>query len=719
MRLIRRLAQISAISLTFIVLAALIAGLVSPSVAWRLKLLQAKLSGKIPEISWPLLIKWSRPGSPVNLYHLASVPNVSASVTNYMTDHMFAAAGGKTYGRICSSCHGDDALGRAGPNLLAAVVSMPDWKFFSTVKWGRPGTIMAAQPLTDAEIWEVCSFLREAAVDSAVGRKQLDENNLPFQPVSPDMLLAAGKTGEWLTYAGNYAGYRHGAQNQITRQNVQQLGLAWASQLPSDGGFQESSPVVVGERMFVTEPPEGVTALNAKTGALLWQFHRPIPAGIPLCCGSPNKGVAVLGKNIYVATFDSHLLALDAATGAKVWDVEVADWRQSYTMTGAPLAIDDRIVVGVAGGDFGVRGFLASFSASDGSLQWKFYTVPAPGQTGHETWPNDSSWEHGGAATWTTGSYDPSLGLIYWGTGNPDPVFNLKSRPGINLYSDSVIAVDARTGELRWYYQFTPSDDHGWDATQQPILSDINWEGQTIPALFLANRNGFFYALDRKTGRFLFAKPYAKQTWASGFTNDGRPVILPNSHSTPTGTMVSPASNGATNWWPPSFDPKRKLLYVPSVDSADLFFNIDGQTWHAGRNFLASGYQRAHNQPATLAVRAINVSTGELRWDATLEIGGGEVPGEMGGVLSTNGDLVFAGHDNEFGAFDADTGAQLWSTNLGGVVHAAAISYSVEDRQYIAIFAGRTLFVFALSFDDSRTSTRAARTPSRPKTYRP
>jgi len=713
LKLIKRLLQIFVIGALSVALLSMVAGLASTSVAWRLKLLKLKLFGEVPEIPFPLLLKWMRPGSPVNLHHLSEVPNMNASVTNLFTDAASAAAGGRNFGRICSQCHGDDALGRTGPNLIAAIGNMPDWKFFSTVKWGRPKTIMTAQPLTDLEIWQVCAFLRQSALDAAVGKKDTDAKIASFQPVSPDMLLSAGQTGDWLTYAGNYAGYRHGIQNQITRQNIQHARLAWAAQLPSDDGFQESSPIVVGDRMFVTEPPEGVTALNAKTGAILWQFHRPIPRNIPLCCGSPNKGVAVLGKNIYVATFDAHLLALDAATGAKIWDVEVADWHQGYSMTGAPLAIDDRIVIGVAGGDFGIRGFLTAYSASDGAQQWKFYTVPGPGQPGHETWPGDS-WEHGGAATWTTGSYDPVLGLVYWGTGNPDPVFNLKSRPGDNLYSCSVIALDPRTGELRWYYQFTPSDDHGWDATQQPILSDITWQGHSIPALFLANRNGFFYALDRKTGRFLFARPFAKQTWASGFTQDGHPVILPGAHSTPTGAIVSPPSNGATNWWPPSFDVKRNLLFVPSVDSADLYFNIEGQTYHAGRSFLASGFQRAHNQPATLAVRAIDVSTGQLRWDSTLEIGGGEVPGEMGGVLSTDGDLVFAGHGDEFDAFDADTGEKLWDTALGGVVHAAPISYTVADRQYIAVFAGRALFVFALPPEDLRTGALIAPKKTRP-----
>jgi alcohol dehydrogenase (cytochrome c) len=235
---------------------------------------------------------------------------------------------------------------------------------------------MKAQPLSDVEIWQICSFIRQSALDAAVGKKDLHRESPSYVPVSADTLRTAGRSGDWITYTGNYAGYRHGAQNQINRGNVQRLRLAWAAQLPSDGGFQESSPIVVGDRMFVTEPPEGVTALNAETGAILWQFHRPLPPNLPPpCCGMPNKGVAVLGKNVYVETFDVHLLALDAATGAKVWDTMIADAHKGYSMTGAPLVINDRIVVGVAGGDLGIRGFLDAYSASDGRQLWRFDTV--------------------------------------------------------------------------------------------------------------------------------------------------------------------------------------------------------------------------------------------------------------------------------------------------------------------------------------------------------
>ena len=660
-----------------------------------------------------------KPDSPVNLHHLAYVPNVNASITNTLTDRDSAAAGARTFGRVCSSCHGDDARGRTGPNLLAAITDLSDWQFFATVKWGRPKTMMVAQPLSEREIWQICAFLRQSALDAALGEKSADAAPTRVQPVSAEMLRSAGQSGDWLTYAGNYAGHRHAIHTQINRDNVGRLRLAWAAQLPSDGGYQESSPIVVGDRMFVTEPPEGVTALDARNGTVLWQFHRPIPSGISSCCGAPNKGVAVLGTHVYVTSFDSHLIALDAATGTKLWDVTAADWHQGYTMTGAPLAIGDSIVIGVAGGDFGVRGFLDAYRAADGSKLWRFYTVPGPGQPGHDTWSGDT-WQHGGASTWVTGAYDPNLGLIYWGTGNPGPVFDTKTRAGRNLYTCSLVAVDARTGELRWYYQFTPGDDRGWDSTQQPVLADIVWQGQVVPGVLVANRNGFLYALDRRTGHFLYAKAFAEQSWASGFTPDGEPIVVTTAHPSPTGTAISPASNGATSWWPPSLDPKRALLFIPAVDSADTYFNVEPEKYVEGRAFLDGGFVRTHNQATTLALRAFDVSTGGLRWDATLEKGGDDVPGEMGGVLSTGGGLVFAGrHSSEFDAFDSDTGAKLWSIPLGGVIHAAPISYLVGDQQYVAIFAGRTLFVFGLAPDDHATPTDSVSSPVHGKSGAP
>jgi alcohol dehydrogenase (cytochrome c) len=710
MRLLKRFLKIAAIAFVALVLVLTIAVHSSHTFAWRYTVLKAKATGKIPEVPLLFLLKWMRPDSYVNIRRLAVVPNVNSGITNSNTGPVSAANGARVFGRTCAECHGDNARGRTGPDLLAAMGRMSDWGFFSTVKWGRRKTIMMAQPLSDLEVWQVLTFLRQSAIDATVGERAFDPSSSAFQPVSADMLRSAGQTGDWLTYAGNYAGYRHSLQAQITNRNVQHLRLAWAAQLPADSPTLESSPIVVGDRMFVTESPEGVTALNAKTGAVLWEFHRPVPGNIPLCCGSQNRGVAVLGKNLYVATLDAHLLALDAATGAKLWDVQVADWHQGYSMTAAPLIIDDRVVVGIAGGDFGIRGFVTAFSASDGAQLWKTYTIPAPGEPGNETWANNS-WQHAGVATWNTGSYDPALGLIYWGTGNPDPVFNTATRAGTNLYACSLLALDARTGALRWYYQFTPADDHDWDATQQPILADIKWQGETVPAVFEANRNAFFYALDRRNGNFLFAKPFAKQTWASGFTPDGRPIVIPSAHPSRAGTVISPAAGGATNWWPPSFDPQRKLLFVPSVDAADLFFSDEVPSFHQGTAFTASGFQRPANQPMTLAVRAIDISSGDIRWDTTLAAGGAEVRGEMGGVLSTEGGLVFAGFGYEFFAFDIDTGKKLWITPLGGILHSPPISYSLSGQQFVSVIGGRTLFTFTLP-DDQRTATRASTSTS-------
>jgi alcohol dehydrogenase (cytochrome c) len=708
------LAQFLLLAIVGIALASFVGSLVSPKIAWRVRLLNDKLTGRIPQIPLFQLLEWSLPKSPVNLYRLSSTPNVNASVINDFDDRASGAKGERIFGHTCAGCHGDAARGGVGPNLVAAIGGLSDWQFFSTVKWGRPGTLMRPQPVSDLEIWQIEAFIRQTALDAAVGKKYSANSITPYQPVTTEMLSAGEADGDWLTYAGDFAGTRHSPLTAITPENVRTLRLAWAAQLPTGDGHEESTPIVVGPWMFVTEQPEGVTALDARTGRVIWQFHRPLPSDVPQCCGEPNRGVAVLGRDVYVGTFDAHLIALSAATGAKLWDAKVADWRQAYSLTSAPFVAGRRIVVGVAGGDFGTRGFLAAYSPSTGSRLWRFYTVPAPGEPGANTWSGDS-WKHGGAAAWFNGAYDPKLGLIYFGTGNPEPAMIHGQRLGDNLYSNCMVALDVRTGKLRWYFQFTPGDDHGWDSTEQPILADITWLGQSVPALLLANRNGFFYALDRRTGRFLFAKAFAKQTWAAGFDANGRPIRLPNSDPTPSGTVVSPPGWGATSWWSPSFDPMRGLVFVPSVDSADLMVAAKEAEYNVDRLFVGSGIERAPDQPTTLAVRAIDAATGQIRWNTIIEQGGGEVAGQMGGVLSTAGGVVFAGHAHEFDAYDADNGAVLWRTPLGGGIYGAPMSYAVAGQQYVAVVSGRTLFVFSLppgKASPARRPTRAARRPT-------
>jgi len=627
---------------------------------------------------------------------LAELPNPNASITNPFLDVHTADVGVRVYGRQCVECHGENARGGTGPDLVAAVGTMTDWAFFSSVKWGRSGTIMRAQPLSDTEIWQVHAFVRQRAIEMTVGKHSHDGELPPFPAVTFDALRDADSSSDWLTYSGNYAGFRHARQTQISNRNVQNLRLVWAAQLTARDSALESTPVVVGGRMFVTESPEGLTALDAKTGTVLWEFRRPAPSGILLCCGSSNRGVAVLDDMVFVETLDAHLIAFDAATGAKRWETEVANWHDGYSMTGAPLAMKDQIVIGVAGGDMGIRGFIAAYSPKDGSLRWKFDTIPGPGQPGNETWEGDS-WKHGGAATWTTGTYDPTLGLIYWGTGNPAPDFTVEGRAGSNLYASSLVAIDAQTGKLRWYFQFEPADTHDWDAVQEPVLADIPWHGKLTPVLMQANRNGFFYVLNRQTGEFLLVKQYAKQTWASGFDVDGHPIVRSGSKPSHKGTLVWPSAGGATNWWPPSFDPHRRLLFVPAVDGASLFFQADKvPQFSVGEDFGGSSTQRAANQPYFISLRAIDVATGELRWEAPLAAGGPETRTDLGGVLSTDGDLVFTGSGNELLAMDADTGKKLWVTPLGGATHAPPITYTMGDQQYVTVIAGRSVFTFAL-----------------------
>jgi alcohol dehydrogenase (cytochrome c) len=362
-------------------------------------------------------------------------------------------------------------------------------------------------------------------------------------------------------------------------------------------------------------------------------------------------------------------------------------------MTGAPLALRDRVIVGVAGGEFGIRGFVAAYRASDGQLLWKFDTVPGPGKPGHDTWAGDS-WKIGGAPTWTVGAYDPELNLLYWGVGNPAPPFKSKERAGVNLYSNSVVALDADSGELRWHYQFTPADEHDWDAVQQPVLAEIQWQGRPRQALLWANRNAFFYALDRKTGEFLFAKPFAKQTWNSGFTADGRPIPVLEASPTHKGSLVWPAG-GATNWWPPSYDTGRRLMYVPSIDAASIYFTSEARPEKGKEQFLGSTSVFAANQLAAASVKAIEAHTGKVRWEALLQRGP-DPPRSVGGVLSTAGGVVFVGHTDEFLALDSDTGRILWRIRVGGRINAPPVAYAVGRTQYIALMAGNALFAFSL-----------------------
>jgi alcohol dehydrogenase (cytochrome c) len=690
---VRRLALISLVCVAVLGASAALAIMTSDAFTWRVRVVRAKLLGKFPEVPLVEFLKWLAPKSPVYLGNLADNPNVVSAIENLLSDKESVEKGAQLFGGLCASCHGDNGKGQTGPDLVSSIGNRTDWVFFAAVKWGLPGTVMAAQPLSDRQIWETHAYLKQLALkdSSAYG------GFAPLGPINVDAasIRASGeRPNEWLTFAGNYAGHRHSSLTGISKQNVRGLRVAWVAQLRSAQEFLEASPIVASNLVFATESPEGVVALNAKTGTKVWQFRRSLPSGLPLCCGSVNRGVAILDDSVFVATLDAHLVAINASTGRKKWETRVADFRDGYSMTGAPLALGDRVIVGVAGGEFGIRGFIAAYSASDGRLLWKFSTVPGPGELGHDTWAGDS-WKTGGAPTWSTGAYDAELNLLYWGVGNPAPPFLRKERAGANLFSNSVVALDAGSGELRWHYQFTPADEHDWDSVQQPVLAEILWQGKPRRVLLWANRNGFFYALDRQTGRFLFAKQFAKQTWAAGFTPDGRPIPRPEASPNHNGSLVWPATGGATNWWPPSYDADRKLLYVPSLDAASIYFAGQARLEKGKRQFLGSTSVVAADESAAASIKAIETGTGNVRWATQLDRGP-DIPHVIGGVLSTAGGVVFAGYRDEFLAFDSDTGRTLWRIRVGGRVNAPPVAYAVGRTQFIALMAGNSLFAFSL-----------------------
>jgi len=417
-----------------------------------------------------------------------------------------------------------------------------------------------------------------------------------------------------------------------------------------------------------------------------------------------NHGLAMLGDTLFLATLDAHLVALDAKTGRPLWNTPVANPNAGYAMTLAPLVVKDKVIVGVAGGEFGIRGFIAAYDARTGREAWKFYTIPGPGEPGHETWQSDA-WEHGGGSVWTTGSYDPDLNLTYWGTGNPGPDWNPAQRAGDNVYTDSVVALDPDTGKLKWFYQFTPNDPYDYDSTQVPVLVDTTWNGSPRKLMMWGNRNGFFYVLDRVNGQFLAGYPFVKVNWASGLDAKGRPIQTPQ----PDGEGTFPGVQGGTNWYSPSYSPRTGLFYVSAWQDYASVFVKEAQKYEEGRRFVggrpASPIPGGQNVPSLKRgpinvwteaaghgeVIALDPRTGAKKWKFAMT----DVTDS--GILTTATDLLFAGgREGYFHALDARTGALLWKANLGGQVASGPMTYQVDGKQYVAVAAGHSLFAFAL-----------------------
>jgi len=520
------------------------------------------------------------------------------------------------------------------------------------------------------------------------------------------LLNAAAEPHNWLTYSGSYASQRHTALRQIRPSNVGELELKWAFQAQSLESF-ETTPLVVDGVMYLTEAPNTAVALDAATGRLFWRYqHNPTADARP-CCGRVNRGLAILGQTLFMATIDAKLIAIDAVTGQPLWQKSIADPGAGYAMTLAPLVVKDKVIIGVAGGEYGIRGFIAAYDAVSGEERWRFYTIPAPGEPGFETWADGGdAWRYGGASVWLTGSYDPALDLTYWGIGNPGPDWNPAQRPGDNLYSDSVVALDPDTGELKWHFQFTPNDDYDYDAVQVPVLVDLPTTSLSSGKLMLwGNRNGFFYVLDRVTGEFIRGLPFVKVNWASGLDERGRPLETPQ----PLGSVTFPGVQGGTNWYSPSYSPSTGLFYLSAWENYGSVFRPAEAEYLPGRTFVGGipasplagtgnipGIRRGpiNNWTEALgngAVIALDPRTGEQRWRfPTTDV-------SSSGILTTATDLLFtASRDGYFYALDARTGRLLWRTSLGGQGANGPMAYAVDDVQYVAASSGNGLFVFAL-----------------------
>jgi len=627
-----------------------------------------------------------------------------------------AEAGRQVFAGRCATCHGTaGGGGELGPSILARVPLRSDQELEAVIRDGLTAAGMPAFPtLSSAETADLVTFLRtlrpatagprRAAVRLANGRTLegmvLNQSQGEMQLLGDDRavhLLREGPAGryrkvtsqvDWPTYNGHSYGNRYSTLAQITTANVSQLTPKWTFTLPNAAQLQVT-PVVVDGVMYVTAAND-IYALDAGSGRQIWNYRRPRTRGLSgVAARGVNRGVAIAGERVFVTTDHAHLVALSRATGALLWETTMADWRQNYNGTGAPLVVGDLVISGIAGGDEGVRGFVAAFDQGSGKEVWRFWAVPARGEPGAETWQG-SAIDHPGAATWMTGSYDPGLGTLYWAIGNPGPDMIGDDRRGDNLYSDSVVALDVKTGRRKWHFQFTPHDVHDYDAQQPLVLVDAQWQGRPRKLLIQANRNGFFYVLDRTSGEYLLGTQFVKNvTWASGLTPQGRPIVVADMEPTREGRRVCPSLEGASNWYSASFSPLTGLFYVQTNDKCGIFTRVD-QTWEPGKSFMGGTFGAAE-EPAQRVLRAIDIQTGKVAWELP-QFGGVD---SWGGVLATAGGVVFFGDDSgALSAANARTGKPLWSFQTSQVWKSSPMTYMFDNRQHVAVASGPNILAF-------------------------
>ncbi len=535
-------------------------------------------------------------------------------------------------------------------------------------------------------IASLCLFL----VVRAAGQEKTGMSISSAIDVQPADLLLQRPSANWISYNGDYSGRRYSSLREISPENVGQLRAQWIFHI-RDANELEVTPVVVGGVMFVTSANDAF-ALDARTGRQIWHYARSVTSGlIDDASQHHNRGVAIWHSKIFMETDNAHLLCLDARSGHLLWDVAYTDGNKNYGATSAPLVVKDKVLVGTSGGDDGVRGFVSAFEAESGKLAWRFWTIPGPGEFGSSSWPG-KMYLRGGGTTWMPGTYDSELNAIYWGTSNPAPDFDGSVRPGDDLYTDCILALDPDTGKLKWYFQFTPHDLYDYDANETPVLIDALYRGESRKLLVEANRNGFIYVLDRTNGKFLSAFPFVeKLNWAKGIDEQGRP-IRSGLQPTPEGTKICPSMIGATNWYSPSYNPDTHLLYFMALEECGIF-SSKPESFAEGRPYYATGVRHVPGEKKEKILLAYNLDSNRIEWRYP-QTGEGE---SSGGTMTTAGGLVFFGDDAEsFEAVDSKSGAPLWHFTTGQRMHASPMSYAVQGKQYVAIACGMDIFSFAL-----------------------